>query len=417
MRRHEVLRTSFVVKDGNPVQVILDEQELELEEIEVAGDWEAEVQRRAQEEASFSFDLARGPLVRAKLLRREQNENVLLVTMHHIVSDGWSIAIMVREFRQLYAGYAQGQSAQLPELMIQYADYAVWQREWLRGEVLDKQVAYWKKQLEGIGQLDLPTDHPRSEELNEELNSEAGRVAFRLSMEMTDRLEELSRSHGVTLFMTLLVGFQVVLGRWSGQQDVAVGVPIANRNRVETEGLIGFFVNTLVLRSKWADNPRWTELMGRVRQMVLEAYEHQDVPFEKLVEELEPQRVLNRTPLFQVMLILQNAPAEELQIPGIQFAELKQVETLAKFDLTLQMDRNEQGLVGSAVYAARLFDAASIERLLGHLRTLLETVLADQERRVEELDLLTEAERRQLLYEWNGRKRELDQEMKQRSTI
>ena len=304
VRRHEVLRTSFVVKDGNPVQVILDEQELELEEIEVAGDWEAEVQRRAQEEASFSFDLAHGPLVRAKLLRREQNENVLLVTMHHIVSDGWSIAIMVREFRQLYAGYAQGQSAQLPELMIQYADYAVWQREWLRGEVLDKQVAYWKKQLEGIGQLDLPTDHPRSEELNEELNSEAGRVAFGLPMEMTDRLEELSRSHGVTLFMTLLAGFQVVLGRWSGQQDVAVGVPIANRNRVETEGLIGFFVNTLVLRSKWADNPRWTELMGRVRQMVLEAYEHQDVPFEKLVEELEPQRVLNRTPLFQVMLIL-----------------------------------------------------------------------------------------------------------------
>jgi natural product biosynthesis luciferase-like monooxygenase protein/amino acid adenylation domain-containing protein len=408
VRRHEVLRTSFVFKDGNPVQVILEELHLELDEIEVTGDWEAEVQRRAQEEASFSFDLARGPLVRAKLLRREKKEHVLLVTMHHIVSDGWSTAIMVREFGQLYAGHARGQNVQLPELAIQYADYAVWQREWLQGEVLDKQVAYWNKQLEGIRQLDLPTDHPRSEELNEELNSEAGRVAFGLPKEMADRLEELSRSHGVTLFMTLLAGFQLVLGRWSGQQDVAVGVPIANRNRVETEGLIGFFVNTLVLRSRWADNTRWTELMSDVRQVVLEAYEYQDVPFEKLVEELEPQRVLNRTPLFQVMLILQNAPAEELQIPGIRFAELKEVETRAKFDLTLQMDRNEEGLVGSAVYAARLFSAASIERLLGHLRILLEMVLADQEWRVEELELLTEAERRQLLHEWNGRKRQLD---------
>jgi natural product biosynthesis luciferase-like monooxygenase protein/amino acid adenylation domain-containing protein len=403
VQRHEVLRTRFLVSDGKPLQVIRDESDLDVEEIDLTRAEEAEVQKRAREEASLPFDLAQGPPVRAKLLRLGNSEYVLLVTMHHIVSDGWSIGIMVREFGQLYTAYAKEQKVELPELAIQYADYAVWQREWLQGDVLERQVGYWKKQLMGIGLLDLPTDYPRTEDLN----NEAGRLAFRLSRETADRLEDLSRRQGVTLFMTLLAGFQLVLGRWSGQQDVAIGVPIANRNRVETEPLIGFFVNTLVLRSQWADNPGWTELMGRIRPAVLGAYEHQDVPFEKLVEELEPERALNRTPLFQVMLILQNEPAEEMQLPGIELAELREVEGKAKFDLTLQIGRQEEGLVGSVEYAARLFSASTVERLLGHFRTLLEMALANQQRPVEELDLLTEGERLQLLYQWNGRKRKL----------
>ncbi|MBZ5523304.1 MAG: amino acid adenylation domain-containing protein [Acidobacteriia bacterium] len=404
VRRHEALRTSFAVRDGHPLQAIAKEFDLQLEEVELSGgdeqQREAEMRRRAREEASTPFDLARGPLLRVKLLRLAEQEHVLLMTMHHIVSDGWSMGIMVREFSRLYEAYVLGQKSPLPELPVQYADYAVWQRQWLQGEVLEQQVGYWKKQLRGVANLDLPADYPRPEVMK----NEAGRVGFRLSREATDRLEELSRAHGVTFFMMLLAGFQLVLGRWSGQQDVAIGTPIANRNRMETEDLIGFFANTLVLRSRWEDNPQWKELIGRIRQTVLEAYEHQDVPFEKLVEELEPERALNRSPLFQVMLILQNAPAEKLRIPGMRFAGLEEWEGAAKFDLTLQVSRSEEGLAGVAEYAAELFSAATVERLLGHLRRLLESISANQNVRAGELELLTEGERRQLLDEWNGQK-------------
>jgi hypothetical protein len=275
---------------------------------------EAEVERLASEEAQRPFDLSAGPLLRAQLLRVAGEEHVVLVTMHHIVSDGWSMNLLVREVSRLYEAYRSGLESPLPALPIQYADYAAWQREWLNGEVGERELSYWREQLEGApAVLELPTDKVRPTEQRHG----GAHHSFSLPVELTRQLRELSRSESASLFMTLLAGWQLLLGRYSGQDDVVVGTPIANRHRAEVEPLIGFFVNTLALRTRLEEGLSFRALLRQVKETALEAYAHQDVPFEKLVEELQPERSLSHTPLFQVFFALQNAPVGELKLPGL----------------------------------------------------------------------------------------------------
>src|SRR6267142_2519108 len=312
VRRHEVLRTSFPVERGEAVQRIEAVAEVRLERVDLRGmeseeEREEAVRELAKREGERGFDLGRGPLLRTTLVKLGEKEHVLLVTLHHIVSDGWSLGILIREMTVLYGAMREGKGSPLKELPIQYGDFAVWQRGWLQGEVLEEQLGYWRKQLAEIPVLELPTDKVRPGVASHR----GGWVRFELSEELTGKLKELSRREGVTLFMMLLAAFQVLLSRWAGQDDVVVGTDVANRNRLETEGLIGFFVNQLVLRTDMGGNPSFREVLRRVREVTLGAYAHQDLPFEKLVEELAPVRDISRNPLFQVKLVFQAAPAEE----------------------------------------------------------------------------------------------------------
>ncbi|WP_444546333.1 non-ribosomal peptide synthase/polyketide synthase [Archangium lansingense] len=402
VRRHEALRTTFRAEGGKPVQVIAQEPVLaftvvELSALPEAGR-EAEAKRRAEEEAQRPFELERGPLLRTTLLRLSEREHVLVLVMHHIVSDGWSMGILVRELAGLYEAYSRGKPSPLPELPVQYADYAVWQREWLDGAVLEEQLGYWRKQLEGAPPaLELPTDKPR-------LAVRSFRGAhrgFQWSRELQEAVKTLARREGVTPFMVLLAAFQVVLGRYAGQQDVSVGSPIANRTRAETEGLIGFFVNTLVLRARLDGTATFRELLGQVREVTLGAYAHQDVPFEKLVEELRPERDLSRSPFFQVMFILQNAPESAVSLPELRLEAAGAEGHTSKFDLTLEMVETAQGLAGGVSFNSDLYEAQTVERLLGHLRVLVESAVARPETRLNELRLMDEGEARRLLVEWN----------------
>ena len=403
VRRHEVLRTSIATLDGKPVQVIAPKLTLTVPAIELSelpeAEQKLEVQRLAREEAQRPFDLARGPLLRASLLRLGDQEHVLLLTMHHIVSDGWSVGVLFRELAALYAAFSQGQPSPLHELSIQYADYALWQREWLQGEEMERQLAYWRRQLAGApAVLELLTDRPRPA-----MQSFRGaKQSLVLPKDLTARLKDLSRREGVTLFMTLLAAFQTLLSRYTGQADILVGSPIANRNREEIEGLIGFFVNTLVLRTDLSGDPTFRELLGRVSEVALGAYAHQDLPFEKLVEGVQPERSLSHTPLFQVMFILQNAPRQALELPDLRLSPLAVESGTSKFDVTLSMVERADGLTASWEYNTDLFEAATAARMLRHFQTLLEGILADPEQRLSRLPLLTEAERRQLLVEWNN---------------
>ena len=406
IRRHESLRTTFSTVNAEPVQVFAPSVEFALAVVDLRdhpeSEREEEARQLAREEAGRPFDLARGPLFRSKLLRLDEDDYVLLLTMHHIVSDGWSTGVLYRELSVLYRAFVKGESSPLPELPIQYGDYAVWQRQWLQGKVLESQLSYWRKQLEDIpGVLNLPTDRPRPA-----VQSFRGkRQSIELSRELTQGLKALSRKQGVTLFMTLLVAFQTLLYRYSGQEDVVVGSPIANRNRAEMEGLIGFFVNTLVLRTDLSDTPTFRELLQRVRKTALEAYEHQDLPFEKLVEELQPERSLSHSPLFQVMFVLQNAPSTALTFEGLSASPVRIGAETAKFDLTLSMSETVEGLRGSLQYSTDLFDGATIARMSGHLQTLLEGIAANPDQRISQLPILTQAEEHQLLVEWNDTQR------------
>jgi hypothetical protein len=316
VQRHETLRTTFSAVQGEPMQVINPTLALTLAVTDLQqlpeAKREAEVRRLAGQEARRPFDLSQGPLLRATLLRLGEKDHVLLLTMHHIVSDGWSMGVLFREVSVLYEAFATGEPSPLSELPIQYADFAVWQRQWLQGEVLEKQLDYWRKQLEAAPPLlELLTDRPRPT-----IQAYRGaRQALILPPSLTEALKALSLREEVTLFMMLLAGFKTLLYRYTGQGDIIVGSPIANRNRVEIEGLIGFFVNTLVLRTDLSENPTFRQLLRRVREVCLEAYAHQDLPFEKLVEELQPERNLGYSPLFQVMFILQNAPGSALEFP------------------------------------------------------------------------------------------------------
>ena len=391
VRRHEALRSVFREgEDGEPVQVVQPAAPVGLPVVDLAGlsNAKAEVKRIETEMAELPFDLGRGPLTRALLLRLDAAEHRLMVSTHHIASDGWSIEVLVREISAAYRGHA------LPPLPIQYADYALWQRRWLSGAALEAEVAGWRERLAGLpAGIELPTDRPRP--AAQSFRGAVSRAA--VASELAAGLAALSRRQGATFFMTAMAAFQALLHRWTGQEDFAVGTPVAGRGRGETEGLIGFFVNTLALRASLAGDPGFGELLARVRTAALEAYAHQDVPFERLVAELAPQRDLSRTPLFQVVLTLHEAPPHGLDLgPGFT-ATMSEIRTAtAKFDLSLELSREDGGLAAGFEYATDLFDAATIDRFLGHLRTLLAGIVATPEARVSDLPLLPDEERRQL---------------------
>ncbi|HEX5709303.1 MAG TPA: amino acid adenylation domain-containing protein, partial [Pyrinomonadaceae bacterium] len=402
VRRHEVLRTTFSLVDGRPMQVIAQFRTVPLPVIDLSGTPEAEraaeVERLTTREARLPFDFEKGPLVRATLVRLQDDEHALLFTMHHIVSDGWSLGVLVAEVGALYEAYTNGRPSPLPELEIQYADFAVWQREWLRGKVLEDQLSYWKSQLGGSPPvLQLPTDHPRPASGI----SRGEKVPLRLSATQLRMLKQLSNREGVTLFMTLLAAFQVLLSRYSGQEDIVVGTPIAGRNRAEVEGLIGFFVNTLAMRADLSGDPTFAELLGRVRESALGAYAHQDVPFEKLVEELQPARHLGHSPLFQVMFIFQNTPARSAQLSGLSVNALPVETQSAKFDLTLELREDGGALTGELEYSVELFERGTAERLARAYERLLGEVADKPRAKLSEALAVKGEERRRLLVEWN----------------
>ena len=401
VRRHEALRTTFEDDPhrlgGAPTQVIGSSVgSLEVVDLsEMLPDARAqELTRVRTESAWLPFDLERGPLFRTSLLKLGEEEHVLLLTMHHIVSDGWSMGVLMRELETLYNAFHNDQPSPLPELPIQYADYAVWQREWLQGETLQRQIAYWKEHLGGApALLELPADRPRPP-----VQSFRGAVQRAgLTAALTQGLKGLGQREGATLFMTLMAAFQVLLSRYSGQDDLVVGTPIANRTHSEIEGMIGFFVNTLALRTDLSGDPTFLELLGRVREAALGAYAHQDLPFEKLVEELQPERSLSHSPLFQVMLVLQNAPYRQPQLAGLMTKALDGDSVTAKYDLNLEFWESDGTLDVRLEYSTDLFDAATIERLLGHFRTLLEGIVAQPQQRLSRLPMLTEPERTDVL--------------------
>jgi amino acid adenylation domain-containing protein len=405
--RHEALRTVFAERHGRPLQRIAPPAPFPLPGVDLAALPAAARELAAAElgaaAALAPFDLAGGPLLRGLLLRRGAAEHDLVLTGHHIVLDNWSVGLLVGELNALYRETATGEPAALPALPVQYADFAVWQREWLRGAVLAEQLAYWREQLREPPALELPTDRPRPPVLG----TRGARAGLVLAPRLAEGLGELSRREGLTLFMTLLAGFAALLQRYSGQRDLVVGTPVANRHRGEIEHLVGFFVNTLALRADLAGDPGLRELAARLRRVALDAYSHQDLPFEKLVEELQPRRDLSRQPLFQAMLVYQHGPGPRLDLPGLAARPHAGEVPRANFDLTLGVLGGARGLPVVLDYNVELFDGATAERLLGHLQELLAAAVARPDLAVSRLALLTAAERHQLLAEWQGEPIEL----------
>ncbi|HEX6047361.1 MAG TPA: amino acid adenylation domain-containing protein [Pyrinomonadaceae bacterium] len=405
VRRHESLRTSFGEVDGRPVPFIHETPRFSLPVVDLSvlneEEREAEARRLANEETHRPFDLLTAPLLRASVLRLSEQEHVLLCTMHHIISDGWSLEVLTRELTTLYEAYAKDEPSPLPELGIQYADYAHWQREWLQGEMLEKQLSYWKQQLAGApAVLELPADYPRPA-----LQTFRGaHQSLTLSPALTTGLKGVAQREGATLFMTLLAAFQTLLSRYSGQDDIVVGTPIAGRNHAETENLIGFFINTLVLRTDLSRNPCFTELLRRVREVALGAYAHQEVPFEKLVEELQPERDMSRSPLFQVMMILQNTPlADVMKLDGLEATREGGESGTAKFDLMLSVSETSDGQLHTLwEYNTDLFRSQTIARMMDHFEVLLNSVVNNAEQRLSELKLLRDEEQQRILVDWNS---------------
>jgi aspartate racemase len=400
--RHEALRTTFRLVDGEPVQVVAPRLEIQLPFADRTAlppeERDSEIQRLVQIQARLPFDLERGPLLRAQLVRLAPDQHVLILVVHHIVFDGWSAGVLSHELSECYRAFSAGHAPQLPDLSVQYADFAVWQREWLAGSAFDQQVAYWRTQLAGApAVLDLPTDFPRPAVHRRRGATER----LMLPVRLLEKVRALGQQEGATVFMTLLAGFQLLLSRYTGQKDVVVGSPIANRPRSELEHLIGFFVNSLTLRTDLSGDPSFRELLRRVRTVALEAYAHQDLPFERLVEELNPERVGDRNPFFQVMFVLQNAPRSRLVLPGVTIRSLPKKTGTAKFDLTLHMHQLSRGLMANLEYNTDLFEAGTIARMLCHLERLLEEVTTSPDRPLSSISLLSADEQRQLLYEWN----------------
>jgi amino acid adenylation domain-containing protein len=401
--RHEILRTTFPTIEGRPVQIINDAVDLKMPLLDLSrmdhALREAEARRVATEEARRPFDLAQGPLLRVRLLRLETDEHVLILTLHHIVSDGWSTGVLIRELTTHYEAFLKGESSSLPPLPIQYADFAYWQREWLKGEVLESRVAYWKKQFgDGLPVLNLPTDRPRPSIQS----SQGSYQSLLLPASLTAAIKTLGQRKSATLFMVLLAAFKVLLHRYTEQPDIVVGSSIANRNRIETEGLIGLLINTLILRTDLSGNPTFLELLARVRETTLGAYSHQDLPFEQLLEELRHEWDASRAHAFQVAFQLQNFNVPEMALPGLTLSPLDIESETAKFDLSMSMMETEEGLTGMLEYSTDIFEAETIRRMLDHFRTLLESIVAEPERRLSELSLMGEGERRQLLVQWNN---------------
>ena len=406
VQRHEALRTTFTTIDGQPMQVIAPRSPLTLPVLDLSqlpnDERDAET-KRLTNEALRPFNLERGPLLRVSLLRFAEDDHLLLLTMHHIVSDGWSLGVLFNELATLYEAFVEGKTPTLRELSIQYPDFAVWQRRWLSGEIMDQQLAYWKQQLGDIPPLlELPTDLPRPAVPS----IEGSFVTCEVSKELTEALKNLSRREGVSLYMTLVAAFKTLLARYAGQDQIVIGTPIAYRNWIDVEHLIGFFVNTLVLRTDLSGNPPFNELLKRTREVTLGAFAHQDVPFEKLVEELQPERDITRTPFFQVMFSLQNAPMPSLKLSDVTMTLLPDELTTSQFDLALDMTERSDGMECLLEYSTKIFERATVQRMLTHFTNLLESIVAKPEQRIRELPLLTADERQQILDEWNDTTRD-----------
>jgi amino acid adenylation domain-containing protein len=404
VRRHEILRTTFSVIDGEPAQVVAPELLVPLPIVDFSADPQPEQSALSAAclEARRRLDLEHGPLLRGCLLQLDPSNHILVLTLHHIVFDGWSRRIFVRELATLYEQFAVGRPASLPQLPLQFADYAVWQQKFMQGKGLQRQLEFWKRELAGARtSLDLPTDRVRPP-----VQSFSGSaLPISLPAELTQRLNSLAREEKATLFMVLLAGFETLLARLSGQDDILVGTPIANRNRAEIEGLIGLFANTVVLRGRLSGDPTFREFLRRVREGALGAYAHQDLPFERLVQELRPERNLGRNPLFQVLFSLQNAPRQAFELSGLELTLLDSEGTTSRFDLSMFLVETPQGLRGRLEYSTDLYDAGTIERLLEQYQVLLEGATADAGTRVSELPLLSEAAQSRIVREWNSTQR------------
>jgi NRPS condensation-like uncharacterized protein len=397
VRRHEILRTCFTVVEGQSIQKIIPDLRIPLPIVDLQDlpeiEREQEVIRLETERTQQPFDLTHAPLLRLLLLRLDTEKHILLVTIHHIISDAWSAEVLIRELSTLYEAFSNGQFSPLPELPVQYADYAVWQQQWLQGEKLDHQLNYWKKQLENAKTiLELPTDKPRTQ-----LQTSLGKKhSFTFSSKLSKKLKSLSQQEGVTLFMTLLAAFNTLLYHYTQQEDMLVGSPIANRNRSELEGLIGFFVNTLVLRTNLAHNPTFQELLQRVKETALGAYAHQDLPFEKLVAELQPERNLNHSPLFQVWFVFQNTPKFNFALKGLNLSLLESDNITVRHDLKLELSETPESLQGCFEYKTNLFNATTIARMAVLLETLLTTVVEKPDIQLDQLvKILQETEKQQ----------------------
>jgi amino acid adenylation domain-containing protein len=401
VQRHEILRTTFPVQNGRPTQKIAHAMDLVLGEINLESfspsDRENEIWRIANQEAMRRFDLAKGPLWSMTWLRLDATTHVLLGNLHHIVSDGWSQSLMSEEISQLYEAYARNEAVVLPQLSLQYADYAVWQRELFSSKAVEEQLSYWRKQLAGLSALELPTDYPRPAIKSYRGGSEK----YLLSNELTEKLKALGRREGATFFMIVLAAFQILLSKYAGQEDVSVGTPIAGRTRKELERLIGCFINMLALRTDLSGDLNFKEAIWRVRHVALEAYQHQDLPFEKIVQELQIERDVTRTPLFQVMLVLQNTQMVRPQLHGLRYAGSIDLVEAAPFDLTLEMIESN-GTHCRLWYACDLYSSETVARMLRHFNWILENMVATPERKIAEFSLLTNTELHQVLVEWNS---------------
>jgi amino acid adenylation domain-containing protein len=403
VQRHEALRTAFDFKEGQPVQIVMPDQSIRINLIDLTHLPEEEQQNRIEDifhtEAGRPFDLKNGPLLRTTLLQLREDKHLLLLAVHHIVSDAWSVGVLVHELGELYAALTTGRTPSLPALPIQYADFAVWQRQWLHGAVLEQQLEYWRKQLAGSSPvLELPADRPRPA-----LQTFNGsRISFWVPRDLTEPLKALNRSEEATPFMSMLAVFKVLLHRYTGQDDIIVGTPIANRQRQEIEHLIGFFTNTLALHTDLSGNPGFCELLQRVRETALDAYAHQDLPFEYLVEKLHPQRTLSHSPLVQVMFVIVNASETELKLPNVKVTPLNSDFSTAKFDLTFYLYDLGEEIAGAIEYNTDLFNPDRIDRMAAHFCTLLRSIVANPDRPISDLALLTENENRQILLEWNN---------------
>ena len=396
VERHEILRTNYVSVEDEPQQVIRQDQTPELTYVDLRSSAEehreSELRSRLLEHALQPFSLSDDLLLRATLFQLSETENVLLLTTHHIAADGWSMGILFQEIADLYEAFAAGKPSPLPELRIQYGDYAIWQHRWLHGEALEKELSYWRTQLKGAPPvLELPTDRPR----RQVRSFQGSHHLVSLSESLTTDVKRICRQEGVTLFMVLLAAFQISLSRHAGHEDIVVGTDVANRTRLETEGLIGFFVNLLVLRTNLSGNPTFREVLRRVREMALGAYAHQQMPFEKLVEELQPERSLNRNPLVQVLFVLQNAPVQSLELPGLTVKPVDIKTGTSKFDLALFVREAGPKLVGTWVYNTELFDAASVINMARQYEILLGNLLAQPDARISAIEMLSETEKAQ----------------------
>ncbi|MUL37905.1 non-ribosomal peptide synthetase [Gloeocapsopsis dulcis] len=402
LKRHEVWRTNFTLVNGEPIQKIspqltCDSPIVNFEHLS-GKNWESEVKAFAAESAKKPFNLAKGLLVRTTLLRLSPEEHVLLVIMHHIITDGWSCGVFLRELSTLYAAFSQSQPSPLPELPIQYADFTIWQRDRIQGEFLKNQLNYWKKQLNGeLPVLQLPTDRPRPA-----VTSYTGaKQYFQVAKALTEAIKQLSQQADATLFMSLLAAFNILLYRYTGRDDILIGSPIANRNRAELERMLGLFVNTLVLRNHLSGNPSFRELLHRVREVTLDAYAHQDLPFEMLVEELQPERDLSRNPLYEVMFVLQNTPNSVQEVSGLTLRTLEFDSGTAQLDIFLSMSESSEGLTGCLEYNTDIFDSTTITQFINNFQTLLENIVANPEQQLSEISLLTASEQEQLLFKFN----------------